>query len=605
MLELNFNIPEQFHSPENTGFRTDSAAINNWLNDLPLANLDISAEEFLQKQRTFNITSMSVEDRVKILGLLQPRVDDITEALRNKYITARLPLTTRYLRLLALSLNVNNEAMIGYRIIAHMIGRKESIPDNAHEMLMHSLIMCMHHLSQILVCNYSVYFPMPPYLWNAIHQIYYFSEQRGAQDTSLFLPDSDKPTTIALEYKRMILLALSNPYHLMQDEVIQVYEDLEELVVHCDIHKPDEHDSDGYFLIDLMADAAPRYLHKASTQHGIDTRILDISRLLNKIAAIVSDLEKPPATKETLGISRLKRRMKLDMYRRLHNSWGRNSERMHERHAMLGKLAISIGLSTTHHFASGEESFTPELDEIHINFGEVEPSEGLSLVPLELETWKIEDDEDRILAGVMKPRSSDFDNDSIAKDVWQKIFLNKDRIDVEEDTDFTFFTSSEWSKKNVSLGGLCLFCAGQHCTSARVGELVGHKDPNSDLWIVGTIRWLHVLNNTKLELGIMNRYNHIRPVAVRAIAGTGKGGDYFRALLTVDQPLDHEDSRLITPAAIYDVDTKLVLNLGEKIKYIMLTSIKFSTKSFTEFRFVQVDQPESETRKLEEMNNML
>jgi hypothetical protein len=615
MLELNFNIPLHFRDPDEVNLDFSSKAVHHWCATLPLANVAESAEKLLGLQRNLNSINILPGHRMEVQEILQPIVEDISEALIKLYGSARLPLHGRYLRAFELTQQINNEAMRGFRITASSINRHKDQYDNANNIFMTALFMCVHHMSLIMLGNYTVYFPVPPFLWNAIHQIYHCAEARGAHNIPINkINDNGPPRTISMEYKRMILMALANPYHLMQEECVSVYHELKSLALECNLFNPKENHMKGSFLIDLQADASPRYVPDPDKQEGIDIRILDISPLLKTVKDKLIKLQKLAAENRDKGIERLKLRMQIDMYERLLSSWGRQGERQHERVSKLDKIMIAMGLSTTHFFASSEQEFKPEIDEIRITTGKALDQEagsdsGLSLLPQEYEPWRLEDDTQRIRTGIASPRSSNFDDQSKARDIWHKVYHSRSEEDEEVSINrdiSALFETNTWQQKNESLGGLCLFCTGSDCTQAKVGELVGYRhQATNDNWTIGAVRWMHVLNNDTLELGIMRIIDDVRPVATRSIAGAGQGGDYFRALITASHPVNDPQTRLIVPAAIYDIDTKILLNMGDSLEYIQLTDIYFSTKSFSTFSFKVIGRPESEDKMIEKLNRML
>ena len=355
MLEMNFNIPLKFRDPAEVNLDISAQAIRAWVEALPLANVTESAEKLLGLQRNLNTINILPDHRMELMEILQPIVEDISDALIRQYATARLPLKGRYLNAFELTQQINNEAMRGFRITASSINRHREEYENASDIFMTALYMCVHHMSLIMLGNYTVYFPMPPFLWNAIHQIYHCAEKRSAHNIPIKKINDDGPTrTISMEYKRMVLMALANPYHLMQEESVAVYYELSNLAVQCRLFDPGASDQRGNFVIDLQADAAPRYVPDPDKLQGIDIRVLDISPLLRTVEQKLLALKKQSRENRDKGIERLKLRMQIDMYERLLDSWGRRGERRHERVSRLDKVTIAMGLSKVHYFASNK-----------------------------------------------------------------------------------------------------------------------------------------------------------------------------------------------------------------------------------------------------------
>ena len=87
------------------------------------------------------------------------------------------------------------------------------------------------------------------------------------------------------------------------------------------------------------------------------------------------------------------------------------------------------------------------------------------------------------------------------------------------------------------------------------------------------------------------------------IEGVGKGGEYFRAL-HANSGTDPVIESLITPAAIYDIGSVMVINTGQELSYIRLTKLIETTNSFSQFAFEPTHPPESEVEKITSIKTM-
>ena len=101
-------------------------------------------------------------------------------------------------------------------------------------------------------------------------------------------------------------------------------------------------------------------------------------------------------------------------------------------------------------------------------------------------------------------------------------------------------------------------------------------------------------------MGVKKLVDAAQNVAIRAVAGAGSGGEYFRALI-INCGDGHTD--LLSPAAIYDVGTQLVLNWGERLSYVQLNRMIQTTSSFTRFEYQAIDIPSSEKDLIKEVRN--
>ncbi len=97
----------------------------------------------------------------------------------------------------------------------------------------------------------------------------------------------------------------------------------------------------------------------------------------------------------------------------------------------------------------------------------------------------------------------------------------------------------------------------------------------------------------------MTNKEHCKPVAVRAIAGVGKDGEYFRSLILSISKNDNKEVSMIVPSNIYDIGTQLVLNLKDDLKYIQLTQLLDTTTSYSQFSFDMIKIPAQEQRNID------
>ena len=86
-------------------------------------------------------------------------------------------------------------------------------------------------------------------------------------------------------------------------------------------------------------------------------------------------------------------------------------------------------------------------------------------------------------------------------------------------------------------------------------------------------------------MGIMNLSHTAVPVAIKSIRGTGRGTDYFRALMIPKQVSINQTRSLVVPATLYDVNTVLAINMKNRFFYLKLTKQILSTRSFSQFEF--------------------
>jgi len=81
-------------------------------------------------------------------------------------------------------------------------------------------------------------------------------------------------------------------------------------------------------------------------------------------------------------------------------------------------------------------------------------------------------------------------------------------------------------------------------------------------------------------------------VATKAVQGIGKGSEYYRGLILPDMDPTTYPTTLITPAAVYDVGSVLIMLTTTHLIYIKLTRQLESTSAFSHYQFEIVPPPE-------------
>ncbi|WP_339463412.1 PilZ domain-containing protein [Pseudomonas sp. EA_105y_Pfl2_R69] len=95
-------------------------------------------------------------------------------------------------------------------------------PSQAH--LAWCLYMAQHFLGQCQLRHYQLYQEPPPALWRDSHLLYWIGEQQNCLDEPIAAAFQPAPaSTLRGLYQQMLLLALSNPFHLAEGECLTLF----------------------------------------------------------------------------------------------------------------------------------------------------------------------------------------------------------------------------------------------------------------------------------------------------------------------------------------------------------------------------------------------
>ncbi len=598
MNNLQLEIPQQAHNPSATAF-ANPARLKTWLAALPLGNTSKTGHELLAALYQVNRAKLPLNHRYALLEHIRPIIASLLPALHKQYDSAPIPLPEKQGQAAELARSLLREMGSGYKISLLELAAAPA-SDAVRSALIAASYHAVDHLARLLVESYSIYAPEPKKFWLEVNQLYRYAELNGFHLTELGQnANGFGGVSIGRAYRRLLLLALANPYHLMQGEALQVYNELVDWTQACRIQPLGAGNSaQGYLFVDLEADAPPRYAPTSFAMPlPLDGRILDISAILPLIERRIKEVTL--AHKSESGQLTLMGRTQRNMYKRLAEAWGVRSERLSDRKRRDAPVTITIGISACHHFSSGGVEFAPEAREIDLRRGGAGAAgSGLSLISTDDSPWLSEDKTNRLATGIVQPRTSQFINaqGKNSKDVWVKVYSTQAQHEHEKGSG-PGFDNTTCLLQDESAGGMAIECGKDHKLRMNVGEVMAfltEDEHQNREWSIGTVRWLRLSPEDELGLGIRVLADDALPAATRGVRGAGRGGEYFRSLLIPKLDPSQFPTTLITPAAIYDVDSIILINTGEQLLYAHLTKLLEATNAYAQFQFLIVPPPEDE-----------
>ncbi|MGA7800547.1 MAG: hypothetical protein WCC36_07025 [Gammaproteobacteria bacterium] len=608
MSLLKLSVPERTATPVGNGL--GARAVEAWLAELPLGDPLGAARALARSLAEHNRTGWPPAVRLAATEQIRSVCEETGAALRTRLRNTTVPLSARARQFAELAQDLLRELTDSYKIALLDMAEAKGAASADTSLRLLALYRSVVLLGRQVVDTYLIYGPEPHLAWGELHRLYRYAELVGVQRQPL---TESGNASVEHAYKRIVLLALVDPYQLMQQDANTVYQWLDQWADRCPMEPADALSAvAGRFYVDLDSDLPPRYAPRDLDRRPTNPRILECGALVEaaqaRLTAIAKEVADEEGGKKPLPLAR---RMERNLLQRLRDGWGGSRDRASARHSAHADVEIAAGLSACHHFLSAEAPFTPEKDEIAVHraaFGAPgkakQPSSALSLVPAELEPWKVDEDASRLEQAISMPRHSVFDTDSDDLDMWQKIYSTRNRD--EDGLAGSGYHATPWQQKNSSAQGLCLYCRSDCPVQLRVGELVVFQisgEPGE--WRLGTVRWLCAAPGAQLEMGIEVLADSATPLAIRGVQGAGKDSEYFRALRLPAGDLHSPNGILVVPAAIYDSGTVTALNLGQELVYGRLTILVETTRCYSSFQYELVSPPDSEQRKIESLKRLL
>jgi len=588
MSALQLDVPNlTVHSASSSAMET--AELQSWLDGLHLTDVEKSTRSVIDTINQYNQSTLDPIHRIQFMDQFIPVVTQLLESLRGKLKGSPFPLSNNNLERAELVIKMMEAMANGYKISILDLDAGKGDQEQASTASLKATFFSIKYLAEQLLSAWLIYYPEPQGVWAQIHRLYRYAEETGMHDKVLPAQVGENLTanTILHMYKRIVLLAISNPYHLMEGEASAILDYLRNWATKCTITPHTQGAKvTGQFYVDLESGDAPRFASDHIEHKPKQGRIIGVDALAAGLANLIHKI-----TEQSRGKNMsLKDRMNRDMLIRLQNAWGGRADRQEQRSLDSENVLLSVGLGASHYFVSGLKNFEPEKDEIISGGGSSGLESGLSLVPLEEDGWKKQELKDKMESGVTQHRVSTFDDNSA--DTWQKINATKAYHQSIVANKIPEFKSTEWSKFNESQGGLGLTSSDISNLKIRVGDLISFSKDSGNSWRLGASRWLMNKNNQTLDLGIKTISESALAVGVRAISGVGEGGEYFRAFVCSTKNNSETVQTVIVPANIFDIQSELVLSQDGNIEYIHLQKLIDTTSSYSQFQFETIAKPD-------------
>ena len=541
--------------------------LEKWVTELPIGNTTVAAHHMLEQLRGLNAAKIHYKERINLQNCLRPVFEELLHAIRQPLRQLNLPLERRHQYTIELIEKLQEEMACGYKLIVSELVMHNQLKEFDRLLLQEAIYLSIVYLSKRLMDAYTLYITEPAHVWHDLNQLYEYAEAQHIHTETIDDPIFDNTIhvvhTIEIAYKRIIMLRLSEPYHLMQFEAEDIYRIVASCAKDCHLEPLTEIVTKGEYIIHFNQDSGPRFTIQNMANETEHTRLIDISLVKQQLNAQLEALLKANAHNAAIEVVSLVERQQRDMLLRLADAWNATLIRKTERFVLDTQVDLTTGLNAGHHYISHELEFSPEMDELKlITHTERRPHEE-ELRSMFAESYR----------------------DSLQKD---RIHLNQT------------YVLSDWWQRNISPVGIALDRIDENIEiDVRVGELVTYRlnARKHKRWQLGSIRWFkHKISDDDeqaglVTIGVMNLATGAKPIAVKALQGLGEGTDYFRALLVPKQVSIKQIRSLIVPALLYDVGTVLAVNMADKLFYARLTRMITSTRSFTQFDFEIVNRP--------------
>jgi hypothetical protein len=519
-MPLNLAVPASEKQP-NIPVETRVDQVSSWLAQLARGDVAEAAHAMCDGLAALNRHKLKADARLELLELYRAAIGDLLPAMKAQFVIVPLPLPGRSQRIADLNRQLYAELAYGYKTA--ML----EIPDESSELVVQRAI---DSLAQVLATCYETYVPAPVGVWSEIHRLYRHAARQHLLDKSV--PDGSATSSAALAYKRALLLAVADPYHLMQGEVIRVL-DYAGRFAHLAELRGDADDvgQSGLFLVKLDGDVPPKPLSKSLREIDWETHaLLQTSALATQLSQQQGGLEAGIAPADLLLPDAARDQAYRNLMKRLLKHWGVSAKRHFNRKQHSAGVDLCVGIRAIHYFLLGEQVY------------------GAA-------------------AAVPAPQGNgelDFSTASSGKNAP--------------------FSSSRWNIVNESAGGMALLQASSIPSQIRSGEIIGLRSEGAFQWNIAVVRWVKNDSSNRIELGIQMVAPYATAVAVKPAAG-GVASSFQAALLLPDIPLLKQSPRLLAPRGSLQAQRGFMVECDGKVSSYKATELVESTVAFEQFEF--------------------
>ena len=492
------DVPER-RAPRSGDFVTDARPLRAWVAALPLANFSATARMLVDALRATNRLRMHASERLEALEILRTPVNQLAALVDKQIVGASFPLPPQRAELGTLALEFQSELALGYRMVVHdYCAPNGNVPMLKGKSVALAAMRALVHGGARLHKAYLLYRTPPRGAWQTLHDVYRFVTSLGLDDR----PVEDGALGAALSsrnaYAHALMLALANPYHFTQRELIDVIALTRTLAPYCELRKVGT--SAETHPIDTASDNGPGYLPEERVSQDDGVIALDLAAVFAFIEEQVASLPSGVrlATFRVRGGPPVQ--VDIDLTRRLIDGWTSDGLRGHSRLAGGHVLQSVIGLHDLHFVLAGNEDF------------------------------------DSFLRRVRGTTISLSDRDSAAS--WATSSGEQMR-------------TQRMPARIVDqgLGGYRLSWergGPGESVRAKVGELVGLSLPDGSNaapdWMVGTIRWMRIDEDGRVDAGVELLSRRALAVGACAVDAEGQALSDMRGVLLT--PMRAESSSI-------------------------------------------------------------
>jgi len=518
---------------ENPNVETNPASLTEWINNLPHANPQAVATALYESIYRLNRFPGAISQRHTLVDCYLPSFNVIYQAARKASQKKGAQTTLKQTDIIPITIKTTIELAYSYKLIINEHLQLNNI-QQYHQQFGDAIYSAMEAITLELMLEYSNLIPDSKKAWRELFQLYTLAEQYNLEKTSI------KEATIEQLFKKILLIAIIDPYRLPRGEVWFCYNYLTQWAMKAELHtSPTVPDNiTGLFLVDLQTATPPKPPTPNSELLQERHRLLHV----NSLNLVIHQQRKQLLEDESIspkGTDGLTKEQTMQMFRHMLLAWHVRPTRKSERQEKYGSHTVTYGLSAINHYLK-KGSFTQEDD------ATVE---------------ELTDDNALIL---------------------------------EEATSFRrenkHYPTCSWRIFNRSTGGIGIIVPPPFPKEVQVGQLIMIElETNTDTQQLktGIIRRMIERDANTLEVGVQFLPGEIAPISIRPCFYDKEITADFQHGILMDRGAKLAKA-LVTPQGMYKQQREFVLENDNFIQHILADDIIETTPIFDCFDYHEI-----------------
>lgn len=335
----------------NGGIETRPKAVRAWLGQLPLADPAACAHRLVEALEVTLAAKRLEATRLALAEIYRDTVRACLPALAAEYGGRPLPLPRQARQAQAAARSLAAALAALYKAAFGELAAGD--PDKNRSSLATAAARQLECLAWVLDVCYRAYAPLPAGLWSEIHQAYWRALRQEVAALPLAATGLEPPT-VAAAYKRVLLLAVADPYRLTAGQLDAVAAYLARRAHLAELALASaQAEGPGLFLVRLDDDRPPRPL--ARFEGTVDARTDLLLNTLPFVRRLHDELEAIEAGKPPADLPESVRDLRWrSLMVRLGALWGLGPKRSFTRLVAGTAVEVCVGLRALHRALGGE-----------------------------------------------------------------------------------------------------------------------------------------------------------------------------------------------------------------------------------------------------------